>query len=56
MDARQDGIYTVVKAIEHSKRVGRSEMENRNIRLAVVEGKPKKTAGALNENAEVTGL
>ena len=53
MSARQDEIYQVVRAIEHSNQVGRSELDNQNIRLAKVEGKLKKVAKAYNEDVEV---
>ncbi len=55
MEIRQDEIYQVVKAIEHSNQVGRSEMDSQNIRLAGVEGKLKKVAGVLNENVDAAG-
>ncbi|WP_165613457.1 hypothetical protein [Desulfotruncus arcticus] len=34
MKIRQDEIYQVVRAIEHSNQVGRSEMDNQGIRLS----------------------
>jgi chromosome segregation ATPase len=56
MEVRQDEIYRVVKAIEHSNQVGRSEIDSQNIRLAGVEGKLKKVAGVLNEDAGAVGV
>ena len=53
MSTRQDEIYQVVRAIEHSNMVGKSELDSHNIRLAKVEGKFKRVAKAYNEEIEV---
>jgi len=53
MQTRQDEIYQVVRAIEHSNQVGKSELDSQNIRLAKVEGKIKKVAKAFNEDVDV---
>ena len=50
---RQDEIYQVVRAIEHSNNVGKSELDSHNIRIAKVEGKIKKVAKAYNEEIEI---
>ena len=49
----QDDIYQVVRAIEHSNIVGKSELDSHNIRIAKVEGKIKKVAKAYNEEIEI---
>jgi len=49
MDKRQEEIYQVVRAIEHSNKVGKVERDNNNIRISKVEGKFKKMAQILNE-------
>lgn len=46
---RQDEMYEIVKAIEHSNQVGKAEIENNNLRLTKIEGKIKKVAQAYNE-------
>jgi len=56
MEPRQDEIYQVVKAIEHSNQVGRAEMDSQNVRLAKVEGKLKKAAEVLSEDVEAAGI
>ncbi len=53
MRTRQDEIYQVVRAIEHSNQVGKSELDSHNIRIAKVEGKIKKVAKAFNEEDDV---
>lgn len=53
IEARQDEIYQVVRAIEHSNQVGRSELDNQNIRIAKLEGKFKKVAKAYNEEVDI---
>ncbi len=53
MEVRQDEIYHVVRAIEHSNQVGKSELDSQNIRLAKVEGKLKRVAKAYNEEVDV---
>lgn len=53
MEIRQDEIYQVVRSIEHSNQVGRSELDSQNIRLAKVEGKIKKAAKVFNEEIDV---
>ena len=53
MDIRQDEIYQVVRAIEHSNQAGKAELDSHNIRLAKVEGKIKKVAKACSEEVEV---
>lgn len=53
MEARQDEIYQVVRAIEHSNQVGRSELDSQNMRVAKLEGKFKKVAKAYNEDIEI---
>lgn len=53
METRQDEIYKVVTAIEHSNPVGRSELDNQNVRLSKVEGKLKKTARIYNDEVEI---
>ena len=53
VETRQDEIYQVVRAIEHSNQVGKSELDSQNIRLAKVEGKLKRVAKAYNEEIEV---
>lgn len=50
---RQDEIYQVVTAIEHSNQVGRSELDSQNIRLAKVEGKFKKAGKVFIEDVEI---
>jgi hypothetical protein len=50
---RQDDIYQVVRAIEHSNLVGKSELDSHNIRIAKVEGKLKKAAKVFNQDIEV---
>jgi chromosome segregation ATPase len=53
METRQDEIYQVVTAIEHSNQVGRSELDSQNVRLSKVEGKLKKTARIYNDEVEI---
>ena len=53
MSSRQDEMYQVVRAIEHSNLVGKSELDSQNIRLAKVEGKIKRVGKAYNEEFEV---
>jgi chromosome segregation ATPase len=53
IEVRQDDIYQVVRAIEHSNIVGKSELDSHNIRIAKVEGKIKKAAKVFSQNAEV---
>jgi len=53
IESRQDEIYQVVRAIEHSNQIGRSELDSQNIRIAKLEGKFKKIAKAYNEDADV---
>jgi hypothetical protein len=53
MEVRQDEIYQVLTAIEHSNKVGRSELDSHNIRIAKVEGKMKKIAKVCNDDIEV---
>ena len=53
IETRQDEIYQVVRAIEHSNQVGKSELDSQNIRLAKVEGKLKRVAKAYEEEIEV---
>lgn len=50
---RQDEIYHIVRAIEHSNQVGRSELDSQNVRLAKVEGKLKKVSKVLDEDNEI---
>ena len=38
LERRQDEIFEVVKAIEHSNQVFKAEMDNANIRLSHLEG------------------
>lgn len=52
MDVRQDEIYQLVRAIEHSNQVGKSESDSQNIRLAKVEGKLKKVSKILIEDID----
>lgn len=49
INTRQDEIYQIVQAIEHSNQVRKAELENQNIRLIKVEGKLKKVAKVYNE-------
>lgn len=53
LKTRQDEIYDVVRAIEHSNQVGRSELDNQNIRISKLEGKFKRVAKAYNEEVDV---
>ena len=53
MKIRQDEIYQVVRAIEHSNIVGKSEIDSHNIRIAKVEGKIKRVAKACIEENEI---
>ncbi|HEX9060475.1 MAG TPA: hypothetical protein VF941_09870 [Clostridia bacterium] len=53
IEVRQDEIYQIVRAIEHSNQVGRSELDVHNLRLAKVEGKLKRIAKAYNEEIDV---
>lgn len=53
IETRQDEIYQVVTAIEHSNQVGRSELDSQNIRLAKVEGKFKKAGKVFIEDVEI---
>lgn len=53
LEARQNEIYQVVRAIEHSNQVGKSELDSQNIRLAKVEGKLKRVAMAYNEDLDI---
>lgn len=53
IEVRQDEIYQVVRAIEHSNQVGRSELDVHNLRLAKVEGKLKRVAKVYNEEIDV---
>jgi chromosome segregation ATPase len=53
IEIRQDDIYQVVRAIEHSNIVGKSELDSHNIRIAKVEGKLKKAAKVFNQDTEV---
>ncbi len=41
---RQDEIYNVVKAVEHSNNVGKAELDKHNFRLARLEGRFKQIA------------
>lgn len=50
IETRQDEIYQVVRAIEHSNQVGKSELNSQNIRLAKVEGKIKKVVKVLADD------
>jgi hypothetical protein len=53
IEVRQDEIYQAVTAIEHSNQVGRSELDNQNIRVAKLEGKFKKAGKVFNEDVEI---
>ena len=53
VETKQDEIYQVVRAIEHSNKVGKAELDSQNIRIAKVEGKLKKAAKALNQDVSV---
>ncbi len=53
IEARQDEIYQVVRAIEHSNQVGRSELDSQNIRISKLEGKFKRVAKAYNEDIDI---
>lgn len=53
VETRQDEIFQVVKAIEHSNQVGRSELDNHKVRISKLEGKFKKVAKAFNEEAGI---
>jgi len=52
LEARQDEIYNIVKAIEHSNQVARSELDRHNIKISKLEGKFRKVAEAFNEDDE----
>jgi len=52
LEARQDEIYNIVKAIEHSNQVARSELDSHNIKISKLEGKFRKVAEAFNEDDE----
>jgi hypothetical protein len=56
MSKRQDEIYHIVKAIEHSNSVGRSELDGQNIKLSKVEGKLKKAAKIIIEDDEISDV
>lgn len=49
MEIRQDEIYQVVRAIEHSNNVGKAELDEHNIRLAKNEGTLRKIAKVIDE-------
>ncbi|TYQ15988.1 UNVERIFIED_CONTAM: hypothetical protein Cloal_2486 [Acetivibrio alkalicellulosi] len=49
IETRQDEIYQVVRAIEHSNNVGKAELDDHNIRLAKNEGTLKKIAKVIDE-------
>jgi hypothetical protein len=53
IEARQDEMYQVARAIEHSNQVGRSELDSQDIRIAKLEGKIKKVAKAYNEDDQI---
>ena len=53
MEIRQDEIFQVVKALEHSNQVRKAELDSQNIRLSKVEGKQKRVAKAYNDDIEV---
>jgi len=53
VEVRQDEMYQVLRAIEHSNQVGKSELDSQNIRLSKVEGKLKKVAKAYIEDVEI---
>jgi len=46
-EIRQDEIYEIVRAIEHSNQVDRAEFGNQNIRIAKLEGKLKRPVRSL---------
>ncbi len=52
MEIRQDEIYQVVKAIEHSNQVGKAELDRHEFRIAKMEGKFKK-AGKIFDADEI---
>jgi hypothetical protein len=49
MEKRQDEIYQVVRAIEHSNNAGRAELDEHNFRLAKNEGTLKKIGKVIDE-------
>jgi len=51
MEARQNEIYELVKAIDHSNQVGRAELDKQDFRISKVEGKLKATAKIFDEDA-----
>lgn len=53
---RQDEIYQIVKAIDHSNNVARAELDNYKFRLAKVEGKLRRVAKAYSEDEPVSKL
>ncbi|MDQ2087421.1 hypothetical protein RBH29_13395 [Herbivorax sp. ANBcel31] len=52
LKTRQDEIYHVVKAIEHSNQVGKAELDKHEFRIAKVEGKFKKVAKVMDEDSD----
>lgn len=55
MEARQDEIFQVVKAIEHSNQVGKAELDKHEFRIAKMEGKFKKV-GKIFDNDEIESV
>jgi DNA repair ATPase RecN len=53
MESRLDEIYQVLRAIEHSNQVGKSEMDGQGTRLAKVEGKLRQAAKVFTEDVVV---
>lgn len=53
IELRQNEIYDVVRAIEHSNNANKAELDNHNLKIAKIEGKLKKSAKALIEDVEV---
>ncbi|MDA8211606.1 MAG: hypothetical protein M0021_06990 [Clostridia bacterium] len=49
METRQNEIYQVVRAIEHSNNVGKAELDDHNIRIAKNEVTLKKVARVIDE-------
>jgi hypothetical protein len=49
MEKRQDEIYQVVRAIEHSNNAGKAKLDEHNFRLAKNEGTLKKIGKVIDE-------
>ncbi len=52
MEVRQNEIYEIVKAIEHSNQVGKAELDRHEFKISKIEGKLKKTGKVLADDTD----